>query len=509
MNRPNILFVLVDQLAARWLGVYGGTPVVTPAVDRLAQTGVVFENCYCNNPICAPSRASLFSGRLTSSIEVFDNGCEFPGHVPTFVHHLRAGGYRTALAGKAHFVGPDQLHGFEQRLNAEIYPSSFRWTPSWDKGVAINPGSNVGQVQQSGTCLWGLQLQYDEETCFRALEHLRREARRLEDEPENPFFLNVSFTHPHDPFYTTPEWWDLYEKTDIPMPDQGDAESLHPYNQWLQIHHGVDRYPLTEENVYRARRAYFGMCSYVDSLIGRLLDELDRLKMRDNTIVVFASDHGEMLGEHGMWFKRTYFDESIRVPLIVSWPGGLAGGRRVEPVVSLIDLFPTFCDLGGADERLDCQDSLDGKSLQGLLVTDTPDWKNEAIIEYCGEGVEAPMRVIQRGALKLVDVPGTPLQLFDLARDPREVQNVAGDNQYATVVQELHSRLQELWDPSELHQKIVASQRERQIINDACGVGEAPSWDHDPAIDPRKLYVRTDAQQASSVARYPQVRDPE
>jgi choline-sulfatase len=505
VTRPNILFVLVDQLSAAWLSAYGHEITRTPSIDRLAESGVVFENCYCNGPMCVPSRASMFSGRFVSDIDALDNGCELPARTPTFVHHLRAAGYRTSLAGKAHFIGPDQLHGFENRLNAEIYPSSFRWTPAWDDGVSLNPGSNVAQVQQSGICLWNLQMKYDEETCFRALEHLRSEARRMEDEPDTPFFLNVSFTHPHDPFFTTSDWWNLYAEQDIPSPTvPRNDQLLHQYDRWLQVHHGVDKYTLTDEHIHNARRAYFSMCSYADSLIGKVLDEVERLNLREKTVVIFSSDHGEMLGEHGMWFKRTYFEESTRVPLIFSWPGTLSSGRRAEAVVSLVDLFPTFCGLGNAEDNLQLQGPLAGESLQGLLSPGGLEWKDEAIIEYCGEGVEAPMRALRRGKYKLVDVPGTALQLFDLTNDPHEMRNVVSEPELASVVDPMLRRLQELWDPDELRARIIASQRQRRVINSAVSHGVAPSWDYDPALDPSRQYVRTDAQEASRIARFPQ-----
>ncbi|MGY8674994.1 MAG: sulfatase-like hydrolase/transferase, partial [Verrucomicrobiia bacterium] len=156
-NSPNILMIMADQLAASYLGTYGHSVVKTPNIDALAKRGVVFENAYSNCPICAPSRASLLTGRHVSEIGAFDNGSELPASVPTLMHHLRRADYEVVLAGKAHFVGPDQMHGFQRRLTPEIYPSDFSWTPDWNAGPVPNPGTAVDQLRDSGLCAWNLQ----------------------------------------------------------------------------------------------------------------------------------------------------------------------------------------------------------------------------------------------------------------------------------------------------------------------------------------------------------------
>jgi len=213
---PNLLFIMADQLTAPALPFYGHPLVDTPHLSRLAADGVVFENAYCNFPLCAPSRYSMLSGRLPSRIDAFDNAAELPASVPTIAHYLRRLGYRTCLSGKMHFVGPDQLHGFEERLTTDIYPADFGWTPDWGaQEVAYSWSHHMQSVVEAGTCRRSLQIDFDEETAYQAEQKLYDLAR---DSDERPFFLVASFTHPHDPFTCLPQHWDRYDDAAIDRP---------------------------------------------------------------------------------------------------------------------------------------------------------------------------------------------------------------------------------------------------------------------------------------------------
>jgi choline-sulfatase len=402
-----------------------------------------------------------------------------------------------------HFLGPDQMHGFERRLTPEIYPSRFAWTPDWTKGAYPNPGSAVNQLATSGLCDWSMQLDYDEEVCFRSEEALRHLARR--EEGDRPFFLCASLTHPHDPFITTSEWWDLYDHDSVEMPavDGKPLDDMHPYDRWLQIHHMVDVYPPDEDTVRNARHAFYGMVSYFDHQVGRLVGELERLGLSENTIIVVTSDHGEMLGEHGMWFKRTYFDPSTRVPLIFSGPG-IRRDHRCEETVSLVDLFPTFLDIAGLPDVSDVVQKVDGDSLWNLLSDEDTAWKDYAVSEYYSEGVCQPMRMAVRNQLKYVYVHEEAPQLFDLAQDPHEVHNCIADPVYADRLDELKSMVHEGWDPTEVRAKVIESQQMRRYVNEAEATGGNDSWDVRPSFDPAEQYVRRyDAQETSRRMKLP------
>jgi len=500
---PNILLVMADQLAAKYTGAYGHPVVKTPHLDALAECGVRFDAAYTNCPICAPSRASMCAGRLVSNIGAFDNGTELPASTPTFLHSLKRAGYRTWLSGKMHFIGPDQRHGCERRLTTEIYPSGFNWTPDWRNSPCPNPGSAVDQLRDSGPCDWSLQLDYDEETHFRALGALRDLARLQEQNDSRPFFLCASYTHPHDPYCITPEWWDLYDPDSIDPPDPGpiDFEDLHPYDQWLQIHHMVREYPPTEEQIRKTRHAYYAMVSYFDSKVGQLVAELDRLGLSENTIVVVTSDHGEMLGERGMWFKRTCYEPSTRVPLIVAGSDRVSGGRTLAETVSLVDFFPTFTEWAGPMDQDDALPELDGHSFAGLVSGNATSWDRPAISEYDSEGVCSPIRMAVKDRLKYIYVHREPPQLYDLARDPAERVNRQGDPELAARFEPLRTAVHDHWNPEVLTEQVLASQQNRRLINEAFPPADFREWDVPPDFDPAEQYVRRENSPVSNAAK--------
>lgn len=467
----NILMIMADQLAAPVLPAYGHRIVRAPHLDELAARGTVFENCYCNSPLCVPSRQSMVSGRLASVIGSYDNGAELPAQVPTFVHHLRRGGYRTILAGKMHFIGPDQLHGFEERLNSDIYPATFEWTPDWRRGAHGNPGTSAKKLVKSGQAEWTEQLTYDQDSQRRTLDRLESLAK----EPDGrPFFLCVSYTHPHDPYIISPRYWDLYKDVEIDLPAApGEPfESMHPYCQWLHVHHELDKYPPPPERIRASRHAYYAMVSYVDDKVGELLASLDRLGLRDDTLILFTSDHGDMMGEHGMWFKRTFHEWANRVPMIVSKAGRLAN-HRVPQTVSLVDLFPSLLEWAGLPPA---GHPLDGKSFAAALDGPLLDGRDEAIIEYMGEGVLAPMRCIRRGRYKFVYVHGQPPLLFDLQADPLEQHNLAGYADLAAIEASLRQTVLQGFAPQAVHAAVLRSQEDRLMMMDALFRGEVYPW---------------------------------
>ena len=418
---PNIVLIMADQMTPFMTRPYGQKIAVTPALDRLAASGTLFENAYCNSPLCVPSRTSLFTGRLPAAVESYDNASEFAAHQPAMMHYLRRAGYRTAVAGKCHFIGPDQLHGFEDRLTPCIFPADFSMLPDWRKGPVYNKGTSVQSLLRAlGPSQSNRQIAYDQAVFDRSLAYLRRYAA---EGAQKPLFFNISFTHPHDPFTTTQKFLDLYRDADIPLPkDHGDIRRLSPTYEWFIIHHGLDKEKISEDRIREARRNYLGMISWVDEKIGLILDELERLDLRRNTLVIFTSDHGEMLGEHGQWSKRLMLEWSVRVPLILSQPGKIPEGKRAGAPVSLIDLFPTVAAVAGAKPET----PLDGHSLLPLIEGPEDGRDRQVIAEYLGEGPIEPIRMVVWRSLKYITVNQYPPQLYDLRKDPEETTNLAG-----------------------------------------------------------------------------------
>ncbi len=472
---PDILLIMADQMTPFMTSPYGQRAARTPNLARLAAEGALFENAYCNSPLCVPSRTSMFTSRLPSSVQSYDNASEFASHWPALMHYLRRAGYRTAVAGKCHFIGPDQLHGFDERLTPCIYPADFSMLPDWRLGPVYNKGTSVqSMLRMLGPSKWNRQLAFDQMVFDRALERLGMHALSGR---KQPLFLNVSFTQPHDPFTTTKEFLDLYQDADIPLPtDHGDIRKLSPTYEWFIIHHGLDREKLPPDRVREARRNYLGMVSWIDDKVGRLLAELDRLGLSGNTVVVFTSDHGEMLGEHGQWSKRLMLEWSSRVPLIVRAPGKIAGGSRVPAPVSLLDLFPTLAELAGAQ----VETPLDGRSVLPLLDGRETARDREVVCEYLGEGTIEPVRMVRLENWKYITVNGYPPQLYDLAKDPEETVNLAGRREYSAIESRLRARSERGWDGNALKQAVMRSQQDRAIVRSIRHFGAAPQWDYAP-----------------------------
>jgi choline-sulfatase len=480
---PNILLVMADQLAAPFLRCYGGTTAITPNIDRLAETGVVFDTVYSNSPLCAPARFSMMSGQLNSKIGAYDNASEFPSSVPTFAHYLRAAGYQTCLVGKMHFVGPDQLHGFEERLTTDIYPADFGWTPNW-----ADPDGrfdwwfhNMDSVTNAGVADVSNQLDYDDEVGFRAVRKLRDLARTAD---VRPWHLTVSFTHPHDPYVARQEYWDLYDDVEIPLPTTGpiaDAER-DPHSTRLRHVIAADVTEVTDEQIRTARRAYFANVSYVDRWIGELLATLDRHGMRDETVVVFTADHGDMLGERGLWYKMNFFEHSARVPLIISAPRLAAG--RVSMLATLLDIAPTLMDVAGIEPA----PQFDGVSLVPYVAQ--PDPGRTVVGEYLGEGAVAPIFMIRRDGWKFVWSSVDPAQLYDLDVDPAESTNLAGHPAHADTVEAFTAEIHERWDVARIDGEVRANQRARADVDRALRQGRFTAWDHQPVTDATEQYMR-------------------
>ncbi len=470
---PNILLIISDQLTPFMTTPYGSQIAKTPNLARLANTGTVFENAYCNSPLCVPSRNSMWSGQLPSAIAAYDNGSELPAHYPTIPYVLRSAGYRTAVTGKCHFIGPDQLHGFDERLSPCIFPAGFNMTPDWTKGPVYNQGTSIqAMFRMLGPSRWGRQLGFDQYAFDRGIERLREHTMR---DAKQPLFLTISLTQPHDPFTTTKEFLDLYSASDIPLPpDKGDIRRLSPTYEWFIIHHGLDREKLSPERIREARRNYLGMVSWIDHKVGLLLDEVDRLGMQNDTAIVFISDHGEMLGDHGQWSKRLLLEWSSRIPLIVRIPGMANAGTRINQPVSLLDILPTLADLGHAQ----VPGSLPGRSVLPMLRGDSQESPAPVIAEYMGEGAIEPMRMLRQGDYKYMIVNGYAPQLFDLKKDPGETVNLAGRPEYKEIEHSLKNKIETGWDGPALKKAVIADQQQRLFLFSMMKTSKRPKWDY-------------------------------
>ena len=477
----NILILMVDQLNGTLFPDGPADWLHAPNLKALAKRSTRFANCYTASALCAPGRASFMSGQLPSVTGVYDNAAEFPSDLPTYAHHLRRAGYQTCLSGKMHFVGPDQMHGFEQRLTTDIYPADFGWTPDYRK-----PGEridwwyhNMGSVTGAGVAEITNQMEYDDEVAFQACQKLYDLSRGHD---ARPWCLTVSFTHPHDPYVARKKYWDLYEDCDHLLPEVPamDYEDHDPHSKRIFDANDWRNFDITEDQIRRSRRAYFANISYLDDKVGEILDTLERT--RQEAAILFVSDHGDMLGERGLWFKMSFFEGSSRVPLMIAAPGFQPG--RVDTPVSTIDVCPTLADLAGVDM------SEVAPWTEGVSLTGGAENRGPVAMEYAAEASYAPLVALRDGDYKYTRCALDPEQLFNLADDPHELTNLAQDPAHADVLAKFRADADARWDLDRFDEEVRRSQARRWVVYEALRNGAYFPWEYQPLQKASERFMR-------------------
>lgn len=465
---PNILIIMSDEHAPQFSG-FGGHPLVkTPHLDRLAASGVLFEHAYCNSPLCVPSRMSFMTGRYPHHNGAYDNATALSSDAVTWAHLLRAAGYDAALSGKQHFIGPDQLHGFQSQLAFDLHASNHHGVFDWEKGTppAARPWPGVAQAGPGIT----REIEVDDAVEAAALAYIRDPERKA-----RPWALDVGFIAPHFPLVVPQRYWEMYspEQVDLPRLPPGHLENQHPvFTRMRGMFGAADVFP--EAQVRRARAAYYGLITYLDDKVGRLVEALEETGQLERTLVIYTADHGEMNGEHGMWRKSNFYEQSVRVPLIMSWPAGLPRGRTVTRNVSLVDVVATMVDSAGTPPVT----PLDGESLLPLARGNPgaeAAWKDEVFSEYLAHGVARPVAMLRRGRHKLIYSLDDPPILFDLEADPGEFHDVGTDPEHAAVRDTLRAQLLAHWNPVALEQQVRQEQKERILIRAAVHAQRQPA----------------------------------
>ena len=499
MSKPNILIFMVDQLngtlfpdgPAEWLHA--------PNLKKLAARSTRFKNAYTASPLCAPGRAAFMSGQLPSDTGVYDNAAEFISSIPTYAHHLRRAGYQTCLSDKMLFVGPDQMHGFEERLTTDIYPADFGWTPDYRKRCERIDWwyHNMGSVTGSGVAEISNQMEYDDEVAYHATRKVYDYARSKD---ERPWCMTVSFTHPHDPYVARKKYWDLYEDCEyllptVPAMDYEDHDThskrIFDANDWRS-------FDISEDDIKRSRRAYFANISYLDDKIGEVMEAVEAT--RQETIIMFVSDHGDMLGERGLWFKMSFFEGSARVPMMICAPD-MEPGLITTPV-SNIDVCPTLCDLAGVDMS-EVEPWTTGQSVkpmgQGVERTEP------VAIEYAAEASYSPMVSLRYGKWKYNRCKLDADQLFDLDKDPHELTNLAEVAEHQGTLTQLRAKSEARWDLDKFDADVRASQARRWVVYEALREGGYYPWDYQPLQKASERYMRNhmDLNNVEDEARYP------
>lgn len=448
---PNIVMVMTDQHAARVMGCAGDALAETPNLDALAARGTRFERTYCPSPLCVPSRMAFLTGLEPHQSGVLTNDDFLPSDTPTIAHAMGATGYDCRLVGRMHFYGPDQLHGFQARPIGDIGPG---WPGSGAPEIGPltaargNRGDQIGGSGRGETSYQAFDTAVAD-TGVREIEDLCA----ARDRTGRPFFVLASLFCPHPPYIAPPEDYDVFDGR-VPPPRLAAETPRHPaLEHWARAGQ-VD--VIDDEGAMRARTAYYGLVRMIDRLAGRVFDAVAG---RKDTIVIYVSDHGEALGERGLWWKSTFYEESARVPMIVAGPG-FAQGAVSGRVTSLFDLSATLLDWAGAG-------ALPGQV--GCSLIGGGAWEDCAVSSYYGglmniETEALRHRMLRRGALKLCVYDGHPPQLFDLEADPDELNDLAGAR--PDLVGPLMAELVDGWDVERLRARQAENAARTAVLRD-------------------------------------------
>lgn len=428
-ERPNFLLLLSDQHSFRYLGhresENGGEPVRTPTFDELAASGVSFERTYCAMPLCTPSRLCLLTGRNVRNAGAWGNWSVLRPDLDTLPMTLSNAGYETCHLGKMHIGGNRQYAGFDHRPYGDLTGGAgHQFEPPGTELYEWDPRSFVTDV---GVTDIPESLLQEHNIARETLAFLREHRHR---NPDQPWFLCASFSRPHWPRTAPRRFVERYWPEGVtppPVGHEGDS-ATHPLSEFARERFDLEG--LTDEEIMKARAAYFACVEFLDEIIGDLIASLNRDGFLDNTVVIYTSDHGENAGEHGLWDKRVWTDASTRVPLFIETPEHRSGDVETATVsipVSLIDLYPTICDVADVDPPAD----LDGTNLSKAVYSGADPDRGPVFIDHLDAVADDRFRyrAVVDGAYKYVGFTGAPDLLFDLDADPLERINLAPDGE--------------------------------------------------------------------------------
>lgn len=448
----NTLIIMSDEHSRKILGAYGNALAHTPHLDGLAARGTVFENAYCNSPICVPSRASLHTGLYPHQIRYWDNAMPYDGRVSSWGHALQRKGKAVSSIGKLHFSDSDADTGFDEQI-VPLHVKDGIGDPSTllRKDPPKRPGTRqmAAMAGKGETPYW----QYDEAVAS-ATEQW------LEQPREQGWTLFVSFVLPHFPLNAPQRFRDLFDADTLPLPKM--QYQYTPENEVMAAMRALldfnDHFP-DEQVVREAVANYYALTAALDANVGRVLQAVEAAGLQDETNIIYTSDHGDNLGARGYWGKSTLWEESVGIPLIMAGPDIPTSARNSTPV-SLVDLYPTVMALAGInDETIDGEAPRPGSNLAELAADEQP--QRAVFAEYHAVGARDGLFMLRQGRYKLIESPGSAPLLYDLLNDPEETHNLAGDTAHQATLKQLQETLRTVADPEATNNQAFSDQHDR------------------------------------------------
>lgn len=443
MTPQNLLFILSDQHNPEIMGCARHPMVRTPNIDRLTDEGTRFRRAYTSCPLCVPARASLATGRYVHEVHFWDNATPYDGSVRSWAHRLRDAGHRVSAIGKLHYRSNEEDAGFSEAINnlhvldgeGDVVGLVRKDAP--ERGGARKYAREIGPRESTYT-------KYDREICRQAADWLRARAAAPE---RKPWLLFVGFVMPHFPLYAPPELFALYPPENVPPPRLNSPQERirHPYLLAMTSVLPYDKY-FDEQTRRIAIASYFGMVTLLDQHIGRVLEVLRETGLERNTRVIYTSDHGEMLGNHGMWGKMCFYEESVGIPLVLRGEGVPAGRIEHSPA-SLVDFYPTFLEALGVEPDAAERRELRGRSLFATLSS--PDPERPIFSEYHAAAAVTGGYMLRQGRWKYLHYVGMAPQLFDLEIDPHERNDLGTSEEHAGLRATLEAKLRAIVDPEQ------------------------------------------------------------
>jgi choline-sulfatase len=453
MKPTNLIFIMSDEHNKRVLGCYGHPMIKTPNLDRLAARGTRFTDAYTNCPICVPARASFATGQYVHKVRCWDNAIAYDGSAPSWGHRLMEQGHRVTSIGKLHYLDSDaRRNGFDEEILplhivngvGDLLGLIRDELPRRPGSAKLGPEAGRGESEYT---------HYDRSIAEETVKWLQHKAPQYRDKP---WALYVGFVSPHFPLIAPPQFYDMYPEDQVPWPDMYEPEKRprHPFTDAMRKCLCYDE-AFDAPMVRRAIAAYFGLTSFLDDNVGKILHALEQTGLMDNTRVVYTTDHGDNLGTRGMWGKSTMYEESAGIPMIMAGPDVPRGNVCSTPVM-LADGFQTFMHCLGA--RTDARDAqLPGHSLLDIAQGYVP--PRTILSEYHAAGAMSGSYMIRHRQYKYIHYTGLPPMLFDLAADPFERDDLGRNPQFRDIIAECEAALRKVVDPEAVDKLAMADQQ--------------------------------------------------